>query len=123
ALRTKPAPWAKTLGTLPYRSSLVRLGEVGGWVKARDRRGREGYVHLSALTEREVTLKKRGTSSGVTANEDVALAGKGFSAEVEREYAASSGLPFREVDRMERVLVSSSEMVQFIEGGKLQHPE
>ena len=56
-LRAEPMHWARGLATLRYGDELEGLeGENDGWLKVA-RAGTTGYVHGSALTEREVVLE------------------------------------------------------------------
>ena len=53
-------------------------------------------------------------------SDELALAGKGFSEEAENAYRASdSNLNFAEIDRIEKITVSSEELASFKKEGGL----
>jgi hypothetical protein len=77
-------------------------------------------VHISALTEQRLTSLRAGQTSvdaGASADE-VALASKGFTEQVEREWRqqhGDSGYPW--VDRMEAFVVPPDQSVAFLDEG------
>lgn len=104
-----------------YGDKLDVLSDEGAWLKVRNQRKQEGYIHKSALSERRVVLKASAVMQGGQANQnDIVLAGKGFSAEVEKQYAAEhNNLNFAAVDSMERAQVSDQTLANFISAGQL----
>jgi len=61
------------------------------------------------------------SGAAITASE-VALAGKGFSSEIEVEYR-KNGMDFSGVDSMERIIVSGNDLLAFINEGHLAKGE
>ena len=84
--------------------------------------GASGWIHESALTPKRVVLSSgaedaRAQSVG---SEEVALAGKGFSKEVEAEYKkGNSQIDYTWVDWMVQQTVSNDQLVQFLKQGDL----
>jgi uncharacterized protein YgiM (DUF1202 family) len=104
--------FSRDLGTLPLGSEVTVTREDGKWIQIRAG-NLSGWVSSSGLSTRRVIA----AGSSVTPTE-VALAGKGFSTEVEREYR-SGGLDYSMVDFMERLSIPVSELQQFVNEGRL----
>ena len=104
--------FAQDLGTLKLGDEVTLLRDSGRWSEVRAA-GLSGWVPSASLSPRP-TLR---ATSGVTPGE-VALAGKGFSREVEDQYRAS-GLDFTQVDLMETMSIPGAELLQFIVDGQL----
>ena len=120
-LRAKSDFFSASVGDIKYGDRLDVVKEQGSWLQVRTSGGKQGFVHTSSITERRVVLKSgaKFEPSG-TDQSDVVLAGKGFSADVERQFASSHrNLNFADVDAMERIKVSPKELVAFAEQGKL----
>jgi hypothetical protein len=83
--------------------------------------GKTGWIEYAKLTTRRIS------SQGNTANasaKEIALAGKGFSPEVEAEYKQSGEqLNYPAVDDMEKAGVADSDLLAFIEEGHLSRGE
>ncbi|HMO18131.1 MAG TPA: SH3 domain-containing protein [Oligoflexia bacterium] len=106
---------------LKYGDSLKVLSKNNGWIKVKSVSGKEGFVHSSSVTDRELNLvadKKMGRSGA--SSKEVVLASKGFDKDVESKYAASNrALNFSAVNQMERTKISQAEISSFIKEGKL----
>lgn len=125
ALRQQPMPFGKVVASLGYGERVDVLAEQGLWRKVRDQKqGREGWMHSASLIAKTITLKP-GERVGAGASEDeLALGGKGFNAQVEAEYKArGKNLDYASVDWMERIQVSPEAMREFLAKGGLQNPE
>lgn len=125
ALRQQPMPFGKVVATLTYGERVDVLAEQGLWFKVRDQKqGREGWMHRASLIAKAITLKP-GERVGDAASEDeLALGGKGFNAQVEAQYKAhQKNLDYASVDWMERIQVSPEAMREFLAKGGLQTSE
>ncbi|NDC38247.1 MAG: SH3 domain-containing protein [Proteobacteria bacterium] len=119
-LRTQPKFWSSTVADLKYSESLTLLGSESGWLKVRTKSGAQGYLHSSAVTTKKIVLAGKASVGTQADAAEVALAGKGFSREVEREYALSNPeLNFKAVNAIEQVRVSDQELLAFLREGKL----
>jgi len=100
--------------------------ERGAWKKVTvPGTRREGWVHGSAVTSKVLVLKS-GTQSVKTgaSSSEVALAGKGFSEQVEKEFKKKNRtLDFTQVDRMETFKISPTQIEAFLEEGSLHTSE
>ena len=84
--------------------------------------GKSGWIHESALTPKKVVLASGTADARVQSvgSEEVALAGKGFSKEVEAEYKKQNqDVDYTWVDWMGQQTVSSERLVAFLKQGNL----
>ncbi len=125
AVRVSPMPFGKIIATLGYGERVNVLAEQGLWFKVRDQRqGREGWMHSASLIAKPITLKPGERLGGGASEDELALGGKGFNAQVEAEYKArGKNLDYASVDWMERIQVSPEAMREFLAKGGLQSPE
>jgi uncharacterized protein YgiM (DUF1202 family) len=128
-VRATPSYLGKILGTLKYADRVTVLdqpaGTPKGWLKVRGPDGKlQGWVSLSALQEKTIALKS-GTEDVAqgAATGEVALATKGFTEEVEKEYKQENKLDYTWVDRMEKFVVTSDQLTAFITQGGLLSAE
>jgi hypothetical protein len=120
-LRKTPQFFAPVVAPLKAGDVLIKVSEAGGWVQVRTAAGLSGWVHKSAVEVPRFGLMAAagGTRTQATASE-AALAGKGFSKQVEDSYKAKHAeANFVGVDRMLQVKVSSAQVEDFIKKGKL----
>ncbi len=110
-------------GFLSSIESRVAYGETvrvvavrGAWVRVTvEGSGSEGWIHESSvLTPRQMNLTG-GTAreSGATSRE-IALAGRGFNEQIEREYREQHQLDYDPVDAMEAHLVPVVQLAEFL---------
>jgi uncharacterized protein YgiM (DUF1202 family) len=128
-VRATPSYLGKILGTLKYADRVTVLdqpaGTPKGWLKVRGPDGKlQGWVSLSALQEKTVALKSGNEDVAQSAaTGEVALATKGFSEDVEKEYRQENKLDYTWVDRMEKFVVTSDQLTAFITQGGLLSAE
>ena len=86
-LRAKPAFLAKIVATLAYGDRVVVLEEQTDWMRVSLEKDENvnGWLHKSALTKKEIALKA-GAATGQVSDSEVVIAGKGFNAQVEKEF-------------------------------------
>jgi hypothetical protein len=129
-VRASPSYLGKVLAVLAYGDRVQVVDSQSGWAKVSLPAGKavasgsppqkEGWVNLSALTEKKIVLKSGSSDVGKTASSgEVALAGKGFNQEVEAQYKENSGLDYAWVDRMEKFTASSEQIAAFLQQGGL----
>jgi hypothetical protein len=112
---------ANVRGTVPYAAEVSVLQERGRWVEVRAAGPPvlTGWMPSGDLSARRIVTSS--TTPDATANE-LALAGKGFSAEVEAEYKTASGnnaAAYTTIDAMESQVVSAQVLYQFLQEGHL----
>jgi hypothetical protein len=118
--------FSRTVATLQFGDQLQMEEVVKDW--ARVKFGRQiGYVHQSALTSTKVDLKTllfSSSSSAGASRDEVALAGKGFTPEVEKNYGKTHPkMNYAVVDEIERYSVDPESLRTFIQRGGLKEPE
>jgi hypothetical protein len=118
-LRKSPKFYGSAVTTLNYGDSIQKLDQQGDWIKGMTTAGLQGWVHGSAVKEPSFSLTARRTQGAGTTADEVALAGKGFNEQVEKEYQKTANLDYTWVDRMGRISVSDEEMERFFKEGKL----
>lgn len=121
-LRSDPSFLGKIVGTVAYGDAVTVIRQQDPWFFVSTRTGQlSGWIHGSALTEKEIVLRAGDANVQKTASQrEIALAGKGFNPEVEKEYKKRNpNLDFEEIDRMEKIVVSDEEIMQFMKDGKL----
>jgi len=113
---------------LHYDDAVDLLSPSGDWFRARFK-GTEGCIHKSAVQKKNVSLSgvegegKAAPNHSATGDE-VSLAGKGFTQEVEDELRSGNPeMKFDLVDNIERYAVSETDLFEFIKRGGLLFPE
>lgn len=118
-LRQSPTFLGKMVMMLNYTDRVEVLEEKAGWARV-VLSGREGWVHLSALSSKNIVLTAGDQNVEQSASSsEVALAGKGFNAQVEAEYSQDKGLDYTLVDQMEQVTVTAEDIAAFVQEGAL----
>lgn len=81
-----------------------------------------GWVHKSNVTEGKVQLSSKPGGSGGSVNRDeMELAGRGFTPEVEQKYKQGNpSLDFSHVDNIEKTEIDPAELEAFVTEGGLQ---
>ena len=92
-----------------------------GWCEVATAAGKSGWIHESALTPKRVVLSSGANDARTGASgQEVALAGKGFSKEVEASYKSQNrDIDYTWVDWMGQQKVSNDQLVQFLKQGDL----
>jgi SH3-like domain-containing protein len=121
-LRATPSHLGKIVAKTSYGDWVTVLGERGAWKKVSLSNGKyQGWMHSTALTSKKIVLKAGQANVGTSVTRDeIALAGKGFSEEVEAQYRKTNkNLDYTWINRMEAMKVSSGQIEDFITGGHL----
>ena len=119
-LRSTPSFLGKIVETIPYGERVKVKNVHGSWVQVIAPSGNIGWIQESALTKKKLVMKAGSDVSGGASTEEVALAGKGFNEDVEKQYRASADLNFSMVDKMESYTKTTDELVAFLEAGDLE---
>jgi uncharacterized protein YgiM (DUF1202 family) len=119
-LRNRASFLGTVTGAVAYGDRVTVNQTQAGWCEV-SIAGKTGWIHESALTPKRVVLNS-GTEEARTgaSGEEVALAGKGFSKEVEAEYKKQNkDIDYTWVDWMGKQTVPDAELVQFLKQGDL----
>ena len=121
SLRAAPSFLGKVTGPVDYGDRVTVLEEKGSWRRVAAPNGGRGWIHQSAVTVKRIVLQTGDADVQTSARADeVALAGKGFSEQVETAYRRSNPqLKYAWLDRMEGYTVSAEEMATFVMDGGL----
>ena len=107
--------FASNKGTIKYGDAVTVVRVDGRFVEVKNASNVTGWTATANLSARQVVA---GTSSTATARE-VALAGKGFNAEVESSYRENQNLNYADVDKVEAISVDEAALRRFLEEGRL----
>jgi len=121
-LRATPSHLGKIVARASYGDRVTVFEERGDWRKVSlSGRKSQGWIHISALTNKQLALRAgQGNVGSSVSGGEIALAGKGFSKEVEAQYRQSNkNLDYAWIDRMEAFNVSPSQVENFIAAGRL----
>jgi uncharacterized protein YgiM (DUF1202 family) len=107
--------FAGTVETLSYGDAVTVVQINGKWAQVRSAGQKTGWTAQTNLST------KRVTTSGVSSasSREVAMAGKGFTEEVENAYKASHDADYGAVDATEANTVNDDELQNFIREGRL----
>lgn len=122
-LREKPGYLSKLVadGGQPavfgYGTQLPVAEVQGSWLRVA-RGSVKGWIHESAVSTKRIQLAKGPLQRSAVSEEEVLIAGKGFSKEVEDEYRKGHvSLRYDAVDAMERRVFSLDMLARFLEEG------
>ncbi len=118
-VKGSPSAWGPLVETLSYGDRVKILKKTPGWVRIRSENGQEGWMSDVTLTPKRIVMSVSDNVSSGASTEEVALAGKGFNADVEKEYKAATDLDFTWVDRMESWAIPPEELADFLKAGDL----
>ncbi|GAK59580.1 hypothetical protein U27_06565 [Candidatus Vecturithrix granuli] len=121
-LRANPSFLGKVTATVAYTKQVEILETQGDWVKAAvPGTNVKGWIHSTALTKKKILLQA-GVSdvSQAASSDEIALAGKGFNAEVEEEFKAGNRhVDYEPINKMETIVISQKQMEAFLQQGGL----
>ena len=115
--------FAPAVSRVPYGELIQQLERQGDWLRV-SYRGKVGWIHISAVQEQKFRLSSLMTAKAKEASQDeVALAGKGFTPEVEEAFRDKNPeMKYDLVDKVEAYRISAEKLQSFIREGKLREP-
>ncbi len=127
--RVRSAPnffMSKVVDKLKFGEKVTVLRSKDGWYKVKLPNNKTGWMSTSALTAKTFKLKAGGRDAQVQAgNEELALAGRGFSGDVEKSFRQNNQLNYKWVDWMQAnpdYKISIEEMKKFLIDGEVIVP-
>jgi hypothetical protein len=113
--------FAPAVVSVPYGAVIDELEKQGDWLRV-SYQGQQGWLHVSAVQEQNFNLSTLSDQKAQeTSNEEVALAGKGFTSEVETAFREKNPkMRYDLVDQVQGYQVSESELLAFIQAGDLK---
>jgi len=124
-LYKKPDFASTSLGSVPKGEAVRLLKEEGDWYRI-DYNGKTGWMHQKAFVKDwsfKPDLKKVlfGPEVKQSQSDEAALAGKGFTPEVEKGFRHKNpGLSYAQVDRIESFAVDKKSLEAFAKEGGLK---
>lgn len=118
-LRQSPSPFGAIKKKIPYDTEVTVEKKQDGWlfITAPE----SGWLHGSAVSVSQKSLQMapgKASRAGAVADNEVALAGKGFDKNVEAAYRKEHGqLRYDLMDRVEQITVPEAEVKKFAEAG------
>ncbi len=122
-LREEKRFFAPVIARIPYAESLHVLGSEGDWLRVYYQ-NKYGWIHRGEVNEQKFTLSVfTGESTGGATQDEVALAGKGFTPQVEKVFRQRNpDMQFVLVDQVESLRISDKKIQTFLEQGNLKDP-
>ncbi len=120
-LREQPTFLGRVLRELGYAERVGVVESSDDWRQV-EYQGQRGWLHVSALTEKRIVLNPGADDvQRATTDRELALAGRGFNAEVEQEYRQRHAeINFAAVDQMERRSPTLAVIDRFARDGGLE---
>jgi len=102
------------------RGDQLTIAEVkGDWYRVTG--VRTGWINRTSVVEGKVALSSSPGGGGAASRDEVELAGRGFTPDVEREYRGKHpDLDFAHVDAIEQTSIDFTELQAFVKKGGLQ---
>lgn len=119
-VRETPSFLGKIVGKATYGQTVDVSDEQGDWAKVALPGGASGWMHRSALTAGKLALSSGSGASENVSGKEMALAGKGFSAQVEADYRRGHGGDYAAIDAMERVSYDPPALLAFLSQGDVK---
>ncbi len=118
-LKETPGFFSKNVTELSYGQEVYVVDSRGNksFIAVADDLDTYGWVSTTSLTSKKIIV--RNDKSVTTTTDELALAGKGFSQEVEDFYENETGIDFTDVDSIESTTVSDLSLLKFLIDGKL----
>jgi len=115
--------FAPVVARVAYGEMIQELERKGDWLRV-SYRGKEGWIHISAVQEQKFELSSLSTGRAQeTSREEVALAGKGFTPEVEKAFREKNPkMRYDLVNHVQGYKVAESRLQAFIRAGNLKEP-
>jgi uncharacterized protein YgiM (DUF1202 family) len=117
-LKVSAGFFAAARGILEYGDQVTVLQEDGKWVEVRPVKqpSMTGWIASANLTNKRIITTSGGTSASAS---ELALAGKGFSEEVEQSYRQDNAVNYAEIDALEAQGVPKEDLYGFLREGRL----
>jgi hypothetical protein len=115
--------FAPVVTRVPYGEVLQEKAKKGDWLMV-NYKGRQGWIHVSAVQQQQFDWSSvSGGRAAEATRDEVALAGKGFTPEVEKSYRGKNPkMRYDLVTRVESYRLSEGQIENFIRAGNLREP-
>lgn len=117
-VRGSPSFLGAVVNSLAYADRVTPIEKKGDWTRVSRNGATLGWVHNQSLSSKRIVLKGGEVAKTGASSDEVALASKGFTEEVEKEYKArNADIDFAPIDRMEKITVSPEKAAKFLKAG------
>jgi hypothetical protein len=115
--------FAPAVTRVPYGSLIQESGREGDWLRV-SYQGKEGWIHVSAVQEQKFELSSlAGGKAQEASRDEVALAGKGFTPEVEKAFREKNPkMRYDLVNQVQAYKVDEQKIQVFLQAGNLKEP-
>jgi len=115
----KPKFIGRSVGRASRGQQLTYRSAKKDWYKVDGRFS--GWIHRTAVVEKKVSLSAKPGGGGGASRDEVELAGRGFTPEVESKYRTQNpNMDFSHVDAIEKLEVDDEELGRFVSSGGLR---
>jgi hypothetical protein len=105
----------------PYGSVIEQTAREGDWLRV-SFQGKEGWIHISAVQAQKISPTTGGKAQEASKDE-VALAGKGFTPEVEKAFRDKNPkMRYDLVDQIQSTKSDETKLQAFFQSGNLKEP-
>jgi hypothetical protein len=120
-IRKEKRFFAPVVARVPYGEMIEELERQGDWLRV-NYRGQQGWIHISAVQEQKFRLTT-GEKAQESSREEVVLAGKGFTLEVEKSFRDKNPkMRFDLVDQVQSYKIEEKQLQTFLQTGFLREP-
>jgi hypothetical protein len=111
----------KTVVEVSRGAHLAFQDKKSSWYQVSTDKGQVGWIHSSAVVDKKVQLSSDAGGGGAGASQDeIELAGRGFTPEVENEYRSKHrDLDFSHIDKIEALKVDTEVVATFAAEGSV----
>ena len=115
--------FAPLVARVPYGELIEERERQGDWLRV-SHKGAEGWLHASAVQEQTISLSSfSGDRAQESTKEEVALAGKGFTPDVEKAFREKNPqMRYDLVDQVQGNKITDGRLQDFIRVGNLREP-
>ena len=115
--------FAPAVSRVPFGAELQEMERAGDWIRV-EYKGSQGWIHVSAVQEQKFQLSSLvGGQAQEASRDEVALAGKGFTPEVEKAFRDKNPkMRYDLVNQVQAYKVEESTLQAFIRTGNLKEP-
>lgn len=119
-VRGSPSFLGTVVNSLAYADRVTPVEKKGDWTRVSRNGVTLGWVHNQSLSSKRIVLKGGEVAKTGASSDEVALASKGFTEEVEKEYKArNADIDFAPIDRMEKITISPEKAAKFLKAGEV----
>ncbi len=115
--------FAPVVAKVPYGGEVQELERQGDWIRV-GYQGKTGWIHIKAVQEQKFNLSSlAGGKARETTQEEVALAGKGFTPEIEKAFRDKNPkMRYDQVEQVQSFEIDDSQLRDFFQAGNLKEP-